>query len=432
MFFRLRHLIFPVGRACTLILDAQGPVAVNESDYYALEVVSFSGLRRYIPSKRGQAVDEAALAFFAERHAPRAEGGALRLDIVFPQEDRWLLTLYRGSEKLEQYEVCSLEDDLFPLNPYKGDNHMHSFFSDGKESPEYMAAACCRRGYDYCVLTDHYDRRPSVRGKERIDALGVDFAVLTGEEIHAPGNGVHIINMGGDRCVNDWYRDDPEGYEAAVQERMERIDAPLSPQDKYAAASSLAIFDKIHECGGVAIHCHPCWILQGTLHESEDLSEYLFDHRSFDVYELIAGGAYEEGTQMQIAYYQERGKMPVVGSSDAHQQFGGRLEPGNFTVVFAPELSAEAIREGVRAGLCVAGCGNKFWGDYRLVKYAYFLQANYFAEHDARCAALGSRLLRYTSAGSDPASKYADEARAAASPSAPFAALRWPADADRS
>ncbi len=425
MYFRLRHLVFPVDTACSLVLEAQGPVVVREEDGYTLRVSSFSGLRRYLPAREGRAVDEAALAFFTEDHALRVEGNALRLDLTFPQEDRWLLTLLRGGEKLEQHEVYSLEADLFALNPYKGDNHMHSFLSDGKDTPEYMAAACCRRGYDYCVLTDHWDRRPSVRGKERIDALGVDFAVLPGEEIHAPGNGVHIINMGGEKGVNDWYRDDPEGYEAAVQEKMKTITEPLSPEDKYAAASSLAIFDKIHECNGVAVHCHPCWILEGTLHESEDLSAYLFDHRTFDVYELIAGGAFEEGTQMQIAYYQEREKMPILGSSDAHQQFGGRMEPGNFTVVFAPELTVEAIRESVRAGLCVAGFENKFWGDYRLVKYAYFLKANYFPEHDQRCVTFGARMLRYVSAGSDPASKYADDCRAAESPSAPFLALRW-------
>ena len=426
MFFRLRHMIFPVDKACTLALEAQGPVAVNAGDAYSLKAEAFSGLRRYIPSKRGRAVREEDFAFFAAEHPLRAEGNALALDISFPQEDRWLLTLYRNGEKLEQYEAYSLEEDLFALAPFKGDNHMHTYFSDGKDSPEYMAAACCRRGYDYCVITDHYDRRPSIRAKERIDALGVDLAVIPGEEIHAPGNGVHIISMGGSAGVNDWYRDDPEGYEAAVQEKLRTISAPLSPEDRYAAASSLALFDRIHEVGGVAIHCHPCWILQGTLHESEDLSEYLFDHRSFDAYELIAGGAYEEGTQMQIAYYQEREKMPVVGSSDSHQQFGARLIPGNFTVAFAPELSADAIRESVRAGLCVAGCGNKFWGDYRLVKYAYFLNAHYFPEHDERCSLLGARILRYVSAGSDPASPYAGECREEASPSSPFAAMKWP------
>ena len=43
---------------------------------------------------------------------------------------------------------------------------------------------------------------------------------------------------------------------------------------------------------------------------------------------LHASGAYEIGTQMQVAYYQDLPKMPVVGNSDAHGCFGGGLERG--------------------------------------------------------------------------------------------------------
>lgn len=425
MFFQPKHIIFPVDTPCDITLNAVGPVAVSAQDVYELRMDAFSGLRMYSARKLGQAVNESSFAFFREPQKLTADTNALRLQLVFPQEDRWKCTILRNGEPLEVFEVYSLREDLFSLNPYKGDNHMHSFLSDGKDSPEYMAAACCKRGYDYCVPTDHYDYQPSLRAKALIDILGVDFAVLPGEEIHATGNHVHIINLGGEKGVNDWYRDDPEGYEAAVQAKMAEIGPVMNERDLHATASSLCLFDKIHECNGVAVLCHPHWILQGTLQESEDITEYLFDHKTFDVYELIAGGAYEEGTQMQISYYQQRDEMPIVGSSDTHNQFGGFLEPGNFTVVFAPELSVEAIRESIRAGRTVAGNGRKYWGVYRLLKYANFLQANYFPQHDKRCEALGNKLLRYAASGADAESKYAEDARKAASPSMPFLALRW-------
>lgn len=424
MFFKPQYIIYPAHRQCRAVLLPQGPVQAGEG--YSLRIEAFSGLRRYSAARQGCAFSQTEFASVTGDKHLRAVDGCLTLDVTFPQEDRWLCSLIYRGEVLEKFEVYSLEDDLFGLTPYKGDNHMHSFISDGKDSPEYMAAASCRRGYDYCVLTDHYNYQASLRAKAIMDALNVDFRVLPGEEIHAPGNHVHIINLGGNASVNDWYRDEPEDYERAVASYVSSMaDVPMSEADKRAAASSQAVFDKIHEYGGAAVLCHPHWILRGLLQQSEDITDYLFDNKRFDIYELIAGGAFEEGTQMQISYYQEREKMPVVGSSDTHQQFGGRLEPGNFTVVFAEEMTVESIRESIRAGRCTAGFDNKFYGDYRLLKYTYFLKANYFPEHDLRCVSLGAKMLRYASSGADPEGKYADEARAAESPAALFATLRY-------
>lgn len=191
------------------------------------------------------------------------------------------------------------------------------------------------------------------------------------------------------------------------------------------AAASLEVFDRIHERGGVAIVCHPYWVHLGKLQHHEDVTNYLFDHKTFDVYELIAGGAFEEGTQLQISYYQNQPSMPIVGSSDTHQLFGGRLEPGNYTVAFAEELSAEAICKAVRSGVCVAGIENKFWGDFRLVRYAYFLSANVFPEHDRMQAALGDQLLFHVSSGMPAQSPRIEKMRAATGMTEYFASLRW-------
>lgn len=427
MFFKPRHIIFPANTACTLILEPQGPVTLGAEGEFSLKIQAFSGLRRYTAHKNGLQTDEAKFAFFADEHRLRAEDGALRLDIDLPQEDRWLCTILHRGEKLEQFEIYSLESDLFGLTPFKGDNHMHTCFSDGRESPEYRAANCCRRGYDYCVITDHSCYSASLIAKEMVDRLHIPYMAIPGEEIHAPGNKVHIISLGADSGVTEWYQDDPEGYDRAVRERMETIAEPMSEEDKWMAASSLEIFDRIHERGGAAIFCHPCWIAGGTLQHSEDVTNYLFDHKTFDVYELIAGGAFEEGTQMQISYYQNLPAMPIVGSSDTHQLVGGRLEPGNFTVAFAESYTPEAIREAVRAGVCVAGIDSKYWGDYRLVKYANFLQANYFPQHDKIQCALGDQLLFYVSAGCPENSPRIEKMQAMTSAAQLFDSLRWKA-----
>ena len=427
MFFSPRHIIFPVNKKCTVALLPQGPVSLGEEGEFSLKVEAFSGLRRYSAKRSGASFDESKFAFFADAHVLTAKDGALCLGIEFPQEDRWLCTILHRGEKLEQFELYSLESDLFALYPFKGDNHMHTCFSDGRETPDYRAANCCRRGYDYAVITDHRCYSSSLIAKKTVDELHIPYMVIPGEEIHAPGNKVHIISMGANAGVTEWYQEDPEGYDKAVRSRMETISEPLSDEDKWMVASSLEIFDRIHERGGAAIFCHPHWILGGTLQHSEDVTNYLFDHKAFDIYELIAGGAFEEGTQMQISYYQEQPKMPVVGSSDTHQLVGGRLEPGNITVAFAESYTPEAIREAVRTGRCVAGFERKYWGDYRLVKYANFLQANYYPAHDKNQCALGDQLLFYVDQGKKEDSPRIEKMQAIPGAVQLFDSLRWKA-----
>ena len=172
---------------------------------------------------------------------------------------------------------------------------------------------------------------------------------------------------------------------------------PMTDKDRYAAAASQVMFTRIRETDGVAVLCHPQWILPDGFNEHEDVTDYLFDHKKFDALELIAGGAYEVGTQMQLSYYNDRPNMPVLGNSDAHGCFGEALEPGNYTIVFADSFDCEGIKAAIRAGFAVAADANRFYGDYRLVKYAYFLQRNYFPKHKQKRNYLGGQMLRLAS-----------------------------------
>lgn len=426
MFFRPRHTVFPMNKQCRLSLVPLWPsAALCPQDSYTLRVSAFSGLRRYSAKKEGLVFDESRFAFFEQEHPLCACDGTLCLDIDFPQEDRWLCVLSRNGEEMERFEVYSLAEDLFSLIPCKGDNHMHTSYSDGSESPEYRVADYAKRGYDYVVVTDHGCYVGSLVAKKMVDGLCIPYLVIPGEEIHAPGNNVHIINMGGNSGVTEWYTADPQGYETAVRARYNAIEEPLSEKDKWAVASSLEVFDRIHQRGGVAILCHPHWILNGTYQQSEDITNYLFDHRSFDVYEMIAGGAFEVGTQMQISYYHSQPEMPVVGSSDTHRINDETLIPINYTIAFAKSRSAQDICEAVRNGLCVAGHDHKLYGDYRLMRYAYFLLDNYYQQHDAIMAQLGEQLLSFASAGCPAQSPRIEKMRSMPDPLSIFTSMRY-------
>lgn len=424
MNFRCRHMIFPTRKACSLAFEPVFPMTVNPSQEYSVRVIPFSGLRMYGLRGNENAPTAKDEAFFSETHVLRAENGALSLDISFPQEDRYIINLFVDGTQVETHEVYALEADLFGLTPFKGDNHIHTYMSDGRDSPMYMAAMCCMRGYDYCAITDHKEYGPSLIARDYYRDTGVDFLVVPGEEVHSPDNIVHLINFGGNESVNDWWRDHEDEYRAAVEKEMERMDVPMTAADKYCAAASNVMFDRIRSVDGVSILCHPNWIIGKGFNESEDITDYLFDNRRFDALELIAGGAYETGTQMQLAYYKNRENMPIVGSSDAHGCFGTKLEPGNFTIVFAEELSVSSIKDAIRNANTVAGNASKLYGDYRLVKYAYFLLENYYPAHDEKRGKLGAEMLRYASDSAGKDSKFA-EGLASPRPSEMFSPLRW-------
>ena len=422
MAFQSKYLIYPVNKDVKLVFEPVFPLHVDAQANYSVRVYPLCGVKHY---KRK--VDASVDVFFEATHALTVCGDALELDVTFPQEDAYEIRLMMGEELLDKLEVYALEEDLFGLTPYKGDNHMHTYFSDGRDTPMYMAANCCRRGYDYCAITDHRKYAPSVLAREFYEPTGVDFLVMPGEEIHSPDNPVHIISLGACESITDWWQEDESEYRAAVEKEMQQVDDTLCAKDRYAVAACQAVFDRIRQAGGVSILCHPHWILGATdaFNQHEDITDYLFEHKKFDVLELIAGGAFEVGTQLQVSYYQEQGKMPIVGSSDAHSAENHRMMLGNYTIVFAEGLSVDCIRESIRQGRAVGGYDNKLFGDYRLLKYAYFLQRRYYAEHDRLRQQLSTAMLRYASAQPGVDSEMAQKLKEVR-PSELFATLRAP------
>ena len=424
MSFQFKHLIYPVRKECTLILNPVFPVTVNENVEYTVKVGAYSGLRLY--GLRGQkgAPTKKDQEFFDKLHPLCVCGDHLEFTMTFPQEDCYRLWLYLDGQQVDMYEVYALEEDLFTKTPFKGDNHMHTCMSDGKETPMYVAACACRTGYDYCVITDHYEYAPSVMTKEFYEPTGVDFLVIPGEEIHSPGNWVHIVGMGGRESVDAWWRKDQSEYDAAVAKEMEKITEPMLDQDRFEAAASQVVFDRVRSVGGISILAHPKWVITKGFAAAEDIIDYLFEHRRFDAVELVAGGAGESGTQMQVSDYLDKEHIPIVGSSDTHGCYNDDLQPHNYTVVFADSLETESIKQAILEGKTIAGDGYKLYGNYRLVKYGYFLRWNYFPEHAHQRRELGAQMQFYASRQPGPESKEGQELKLIR-PSERFAALRY-------
>ena len=75
-------------------------------------------------------------------------GGVLRVEQYFEAEQEHVILVDRVNgerrQRVGDFRVYSVAADLFGRRPFKGDFHIHSSRSDGKESPAYVAGACRR------------------------------------------------------------------------------------------------------------------------------------------------------------------------------------------------------------------------------------------------------------------------------------------------
>lgn len=367
--------------------------AEYEISYYPLERYSQIGEYKYQDTIKVYPVD-----------------GVISIKQHFKGEQEHILRLKEAlGEEVKNYEIhiYSLNKDLFERKPYKGDLHMHSFYSDGKESPGFVTASCRRVGLDFMAITDHEEYLPSIEAQKNFETVDHDLLICRGEEVHPPKNPVHMINFGGSFSLNDIFRNEPDRYMKEVKEIEDTIEGVLDPDAKYQCASCLWCFDKIREGGGLGIFCHPYWLVKRGYYISESVISYMYEHQPYDANEII-GGYYryqEESNTLQIARYnEERAKgrnIPVVGVSDAH----GSSEDNDlfgwfYTIVFSHKNEQADLINNIKELYSVAveaipGEAVRAYGPFRLVKYALFLIREVFPLHDELCYEEGQTMRRH-------------------------------------
>ena len=346
----------------------------------------------------------------------RLENGDLAVTIATPAEGEYAIWTGRKLEdgtfaEVATFSVYALAEDLLKLLPLKGDFHMHSNCSDGKENPEYVAATCRQHGMDFMALTDHRKYGPSLIAQEAMKEFGCDMLCCPGEEVHLPDNPVHIINFGGNASINELAIGDEAKYRAEVAEYQKGVPEKYDPLTRFQVAASEWTFDRIREAGGISMFCHPFWRPRYHNYVGDDVIDLLLEHNRYDVLEVI-GGFYRNDTEqnlLSVARWQEeqaKGRsIPVAGISDSHCA-DGDLSGWYYTIVFAKELVFESIAEAIRANLCVAvhdipGTYPLVVGPFRLTRLVYFLLREFYPEHDGLCRIEGE-IMRRALAGEEP------------------------------
>jgi len=315
------------------------------------------------------------------------KNGELFFTYSFEVEEEYYVRVFNGSGQKQflQLSVYAVKEDLYALRPLKGDFHVHSTRSDGKECPAVVAANYREAGFDFMAVTDHRRYFPSVEAQEAYKDVPLGMLLLNGEEVHSPDNYVHVIHFGGDSGVNEIYEKDEDKYYKDVQAIIDSQELPYF--DKFTYAANMWVVQKIREANGLAVFCHPHWI-PDTYDVPDSLSRAFLENGVFDAFELIGGQTSHENN-MQVAFYNqlrtEGVKIPITGASDSHGTINSGLFDKMFTIVFAKDNSRDSIIEAVKDCLSVAvevyddSVNYSVHGCYRLVSFARFLIEHYFA-----------------------------------------------------
>lgn len=155
----------------------------------------------------------------------------------------------------------------------KFDIHIHSYYSDGVNSPAEIVSYAKKLGLDGIAITDHNEIEGSL---EALKFQNENFLVIPGIEVSAKEG--HIVALGIKEII-------PEKLSA--EETIERI----------------------HKLGGIAIAAHPYDFLRGGVRD-------LVLKINFDAVEVENGHTIR--SKKNVLEIAKKNSLPISGGSDAH------------------------------------------------------------------------------------------------------------------
>ena len=419
--YAIYPIVFPEGREVEITIRPLGHHAAFRSESYTILLHEMDNMY----SKRNQALE----------NVKPCEDGCIRFKATFTGEREHFVYVREGDRTVVRLSVYSLAPDMSCRLPFRGDLHVHTNRSDGREEPAVTAANYRAKGYDFMAITDHNRYYPSLEAMRRFADIPTIFNLVPGEEVHMPLTDVHIVNFGGLHTVNGMidnknaYVDvngDPDMLsvngqpaptmtEEQFREMIKEKAAALTdlPEDVDPVSYSVCkwAFDQIRAADGLAIFAHPYWLVS-VFNVSDPLTQYLMETKAFDAFEVLGGENYYQQNGFQtVLYYEEwkKGRIhPIVGSTDSH----GSTEHNRngdicSTIVFSPVNERKALITAIKDRYSVAvdtiSKEYRLVGEERFQRYACFLMDNWYPIHDRFCADEGHWMKEYLTGNTDGA-----------------------------
>ena len=129
--------VFPCGKAVEVTIKPLGAhVAFNGE--YTIQVKALNqGFWKRYPDRNN----------LSEYKVTPDENGCLKFTHTYMDEQEHHIEIVRDDNMLVRLNVYSLEADLCGRYPFRGDLHMHTCRSDGRQAPAIVAAEYRKNGY---------------------------------------------------------------------------------------------------------------------------------------------------------------------------------------------------------------------------------------------------------------------------------------------
>ncbi len=386
-YYKFNNLFFPIGKECEIeilgkykYLRLAGSFKVIIMPYYEYDLKHDES---YIPISINVEAKDHKVSF----------------KYTFDHEDCYKIGLFyvEGDKEYLLFvnDVYALENDLYELQYYKADLHLHTYFSDGIESPELVAASTRERGMDIIAITDHNNFYGSVVARERVKEMGLNMTVILGEEYAMAYSPMHILAYGTETEVDRKYL----SLDIAETDEVKEIIAQREDIncDTIIYGCTQALLDEVRRQGGISVLAHPYWRpirSDGRNDTPESVFLELSKDKRFDGIEVVSGSKPGEHhvANLQAAFAREllhnELNVPIIGITDSHCFTNDEIAGTHFTVIFSKSQDPKDAVEALKEGRCVAVemiDGTPIcYGQHRYMKFVNFLIANYFPERDRK------------------------------------------------
>ena len=184
--------VVPVGQNAEIVISGLQARTLNPGETYNVQVRSMTN---HSDEKLFK-----ALAFppiNAPTFCDPSHGGVFKFNHTFTSQGEYSVIVTRDDEpatRVTTEHIYAADPELAQLRPYKGDLHIHTYYSDGRLSPIQMAVLGRKLGLDFAAITDHGRYEPSLEAIRHAREINLDLLLFPGEEISFPAG--HILRKG--------------------------------------------------------------------------------------------------------------------------------------------------------------------------------------------------------------------------------------------